>query len=219
LRAVLWDMDGTILDSEKLWDVAVHELAEHLGATMTPPLRRSLIGSSAANTLRTLFEAWSLEPTLEALREVQEWLDRRVVQLYAAPIPWRPGAKDALGMVRAAGLATALITNTKRLLTEYGLDAIGREYFDASVCGDEVPHGKPAPDVYVRGARLLGVDPAECVVIEDSPTGAAAAQAAGCALIVVPCEVPVPSSPGRVFRDSLEGLSVADLELVLRARA
>lgn len=196
--------------------MALGELAERLGRELTPALRQSLIGSSAHSTLHILYEAWSLEPTPAALAETQEWLDRRVVALYAAPIPWRPGAKDALGMVRAAGLRTALITNTKRLLTEYGLDAIGREYFDASVCGDEVPHGKPAPDVYLRGAQLLGVDPAECVAIEDSPTGAAAAQAAGCALIVVPCEVPVPPAPGRVFRDSLTGLAVADLERALR---
>lgn len=134
------------------------------------------------------------------------------------PIPWRPGAKDALNLVRDAGLACALVTNTKRSLTEFGLDTLGRDYFDISVCGDEVPEGKPAPDPYLRAASLLGVDPAHCVAVEDSPTGSAAAAAAGCALIVVPCEIPVPPAPGRVHRDSLVGLTVAHLEEALFAR-
>jgi HAD superfamily hydrolase (TIGR01509 family) len=216
--AVLWDMDGTILDSEKLWDVALGDLAVHLDRPLTAELRGSLIGGSAADTLAALFAAWRLEPTGANRAYVQGWLDRRVIELYAEPIPWRPGAKDALGLVRQAGLATALVTNTKRTLTEYGLDAIGREYFDASVCGDEVDRGKPAPEGYLRAARLLGVDPARCVAIEDSPTGAAAAQAAGCALIVVPCEIPVPTRPGRVFRTTLEGLTLDDLAAALAAR-
>jgi HAD superfamily hydrolase (TIGR01509 family) len=211
-------MDGTILDSEKLWDIALSDLAAHLSRSLSGSLRRSLIGGSAANTMRTLFRAWDLEPSPTRTAEVQRWLDRRVVQLYAEPIPWRPGAKDALGLVRAGGLATALVTNTKRSLTEYGLEAIGREYFDLSVCGDEVAQGKPKPDVYLRAVELLGFAPNECVAIEDSPTGAAAAQAAGCGVVVVPCEIAVPPAPGRVFRATLEGLSLTDLRSALPAQ-
>ncbi|MBF6417016.1 HAD-IA family hydrolase, partial [Nocardia cyriacigeorgica] len=89
---------------------------------------------------------------------------------------------------------------------------------DASVCGDEVPHGKPEPDVYLRAAELLGLDPKTCVAVEDSPTGVAAAEAAGCAVLVVPCEIAVPEAPIRTQRDSLVALTMADLGAVLDTR-
>ncbi|BDT87784.1 HAD family hydrolase [Nocardia cyriacigeorgica] len=215
---VLWDMDGTLLDSEKLWDVAVRDLAVELGSRMTDELRRSLIGASGPNALRIVFTGLGLDPEPAAMRAAGEFLERRVTELMAEPIPWRPGAKDALAMVRAAGVPSALVTNTKRSLAEFGLDTLGREYFDASVCGDEVPHGKPEPDVYLRAAELLGLDPETCVAVEDSPTGVAAAEAAGCAVLVVPCEIAVPEAPTRTQRDSLVALSMADLREVLNTR-
>ncbi|MER7448686.1 HAD family phosphatase [Nocardia beijingensis] len=218
LAGVLWDMDGTLLDSEKLWDVAVRELAREHGHEMTDAIRHALIGASGPNALRIMFTGLGIEPTPDSLRAAGEFLERRVTELMTGPIPWRPGAKDALAMVRAAGLSSALVTNTKRSLTEFGLDTLGRDFFDVSVCGDEVAHGKPEPDVYLRAAELLGLDPEQCVAVEDSPTGARAAQAAGCAVLVVPCEIPVPDAPRRVFRDSLIGLTVADLEHALRVR-
>ncbi|MFE1592537.1 HAD family hydrolase [Nocardia sp. NPDC058705] len=216
--AVLWDMDGTLLDSEKLWDIAVRELAREHGRELTDEVRHALIGASGPNALRMLFDGIGLVPTPAMIAEAGEFLERRVTELMLGPIPWRPGAKDALAMVRSAGLKCALVTNTKRSLTEYGLDTLGRDYFDTSVCGDEVPHGKPDPAIYRRAADLLGVDPNECVAIEDSPTGSLAAQGAGCGLIVIPCEIAVPEAPGRVFRESLIGLSVHDLQAALDAR-
>nr|WP_280478832.1 HAD family phosphatase [Nocardia cyriacigeorgica] len=211
-------MDGTLLDSEKLWDVAVRDLAVELGSRMTDELRRSLIGASGPNALRIVFTGLGLDPEPAAMRAAGEFLERRVTELMAEPIPWRPGAKDALAMVRAAGVPSALVTNTKRSLAEFGLDTLGREYFDASVCGDEVPHGKPEPDVYLRAAELLGLDPETCVAVEDSPTGVAAAEAAGCAVLVVPCEIAVPEAPTRTQRDSLVALTMADLREVLNTR-
>lgn len=216
LAAVLWDMDGTLLDSEKLWDIAVRELAVELGTEMTDEVRHALVGASGPNALRILFDGLGVDPTTEALREAADFLERRVGDLMTGPIPWRPGAADALALVRAAGLPSALVTNTIRSLTEFGLDTLGRHHFDVSVCGDEVEEGKPAPDPYLRAAELLGVDPRHCVAVEDSPTGARAATAAGCAVIVVPCEVPVPDGPGRVLRESLIGLTVDHLHQALR---
>ncbi|MEU7765711.1 HAD family phosphatase [Nocardia sp. NPDC049190] len=218
LGGVLWDMDGTLLDSEKLWDIALRELAREHGREMTDALRHALIGASGPDALRIIFTGLGLEPTGDALRAARMFLDRRVAELMTGPIPWRPGAKDALAMVRAAGLPSALVTNTKRSLTEFGLDTLGRDFFDVSVCGDEVAHGKPKPDVYLRAAELLGLDPRHCVAVEDSPTGASAAEAAGCTVVVVPCEIPVPDAPGRVFRDSLVGLTVDYLDSALLVR-
>lgn len=216
--AVLWDMDGTLLDSEKLWDIAVRELAREHGSELTDEIRHALIGASGPNALRMLFAGIGVEATPQVIGEAGEFLERRVTELMLGPIPWRPGAKDALAMARAEGLRCALVTNTKRSLTEYGLDTLGRDFFDTSVCSDEVPHGKPDPASYRKAADLLGLDPLDCVAIEDSPTGALAAQGAGCGLIVIPCEIAVPEAPGRVFRESLVGLSVVDLGAALAAR-
>ncbi|MFE3756186.1 HAD family hydrolase [Nocardia tengchongensis] len=219
LDAVLWDMDGTLLDSEKLWDMALRELAGQYGRELTDAVRHALIGASGPNAFRILFDGLGIEHTLEAVEEAAEWMEARVIELFQGPVPWRPGARETLDLVRAAGVPMALVTNTKRSLAEYGLDTIGREYFGATVCADEVPHGKPAPDVYLRAAELLGVAPGHAVAIEDSPTGSIAAQAAGCALLVVPCEVPVPDAPGRTFRDSLVGLELTHLEDLVRVHA
>ncbi|KAA0023718.1 HAD family phosphatase [Antrihabitans cavernicola] len=209
-------MDGTLLDSEKLWDVAVYELAEHLGGEMTTAIRHSLIGSSGPNALKIIFEAFDLQPYPAALDDAGRWLEKRVTELFENGIPWRPGAKDALAMVRDSGLSTALVTNTKRSLTEYGLDTIGREYFDVTVCGDEVDNGKPAADPYLRAVRLLGLAAQACLAIEDSPTGTLSAEAAGCSVLIVPCEIAVPDGPGRAFRESLVGLELAHLHEAMR---
>ncbi|MEV6067115.1 HAD family phosphatase [Nocardia sp. NPDC052001] len=211
LDAVLWDMDGTLLDSEKLWDIAVRELAGELGHEMNDAMRHALIGASGPNALRIMFSGLGVAATPEALAEADAWIERRIIELFRDPVPWRPGAQDVLGALHAAGIPMALVTNTKRALTEYGLDTLGRHHFAATVCADEVPHGKPSPDVYLRAAELLGVAPEHTVAIEDSPTGAEAAALAGCTVLVIPCEIAVPAAPGRTFRDSLVGLTQADL--------
>ncbi|MFC4604539.1 HAD family hydrolase [Rhodococcus kronopolitis] len=216
LEGVLWDMDGTLLDSEKIWDVAMHGLAAELGGVMTPQTRQSIIGASGPDALATVFAALALDPTPAALAEADAWMNARVAELFTRGIPWRPGALDALRAVRASGLRTALVTNTDRELAEQALDTLGREHFDVTVCGDEVPHGKPQPDPYLRAAALLGLDPAQCLAVEDSPTGAAAAVAAGCAVLVVPCEVAVPTGPRRVHRTTLEGMGESMLASVWR---
>lgn len=212
---VLWDMDGTLLDSEKLWNVAVRELAVELGREMTDEVRHSLIGASGPNALHLMFTALGVEPEPPTLREAGEFLERRMTELMGEAIPWRPGAVDALAMVRAAGLPNGLVTNTKRTLTELALNTLGRHNFDVSVCGDEVDHGKPSPGVYMRAAHLLGLAPSQCVAVEDSPTGVTAAITAGCAVLAVPCEIAVPAELGCSLRENLTGLTLADLERVL----
>jgi len=212
--AVLWDMDGTLVDSEKLWDISLADLAHHLGGELSAPTRVAMVGSSLWRTLDMMFDEVGLEHERGALEHAARWLTRRTEELFRAGLPWRPGALEALRMVRATGLATALVTSTERELVEVALDSIGREFFDLTVCGDEVPATKPAPDPYLIAAAKLGVTPGECVAIEDSPTGAAAATAAGCPVLVVPSEVPVPEGPGRVQRESLVGLTELDLREV-----
>ncbi len=209
--AVLWDMDGTLVDSEKVWTVALVEVSRDLRRELSAAARAAIVGSSVPRTLRILFDDLELPHEPDVMRGAGERIVSRTAELFAGGLEWRPGALDALRMVRAAGWPTALVTNTGRDLTERALHTIGREHFDVSVCGDEVPSGKPDPDPYLRAAELLGVDPDACLAVEDSPTGALAAERAGAAVLVVPCDVPVPGGPGRVLRPSLAGLTAADL--------
>jgi HAD superfamily hydrolase (TIGR01509 family) len=209
--AVLFDMDGTLVDSEKVWTVALVEVSRDLRRELSPVARAAIVGSSLPRTLRILFDDLELPHDPDVMTAAGRRIVGRTAELFAAGLEWRPGALDALRTVRAAGWPTALVTNTGRALTERALDTIGREHFDATVCGDEVRRGKPDPDPYLRAAALLGVDAGECLAVEDSPTGAVAAERAGAAVLVVPCDVPVPGGPGRVLRASLAGLTAADV--------
>lgn len=198
-------MDGTLVDSEKVWTVSLHDTARWLGGRLSQEARDSLIGSNMAGTLEVIFADLALPDDPARMAEAEKFLVDRTGELFAAGLEWRPGALAALRMVRAAGWPTALVTNTERALTELSLDSIGREHFDVTVCGDEVARGKPEPDPYLRAAELLGVDATDCLAVEDSPTGALAAERSGAAVLVVPCDVPVPAGPGRVLRPSLVG--------------
>ena len=214
MRAVLWDMDGTLVDSEKLWDVSMHELYARLGGVLTPEVRESTVGGSAGSVMATVYSDLGLEPDPVAMAESADWLHDRTGELFEAGLPWRPGARELLDALHGAGVPMALVTNTRRVLTENALKSIGKHYFSVSVCGDEVENAKPAPDLYVRASELLGFTPAECLAVEDSVTGTTAAEAAGCPVLVVPNDVAVPRSPRRRHIESLRGTTVADLRAV-----
>jgi HAD superfamily hydrolase (TIGR01509 family) len=215
--AVLWDLDGTLLDSEKLWDIPLYELTEKLGGELSLATRRAMVGTNVKRTLDLIYAEVGLgAPGPAQLAEDAAWLDRRMAELFGASLPWRPGAQEALATVRAAGFPMALVTSTERGLTEIALDTVGRDLFDITVCGDEVDGlNKPHPEPYRLAARRLGVAPTSCVAIEDSPTGTESAVGAGCTVLVVPCDVPVEPGERRVFRDSLEGLRVDDLTALM----
>jgi HAD superfamily hydrolase (TIGR01509 family) len=215
--AVLWDMDGTLIDSEKLWDIPLYELAERLGGRLSLTARQAMVGTNVPTTLDLLFADIGRTPDDDQRAEAARWIDKRMAELYAADVPWQLGAVGALATVRATGLPMALVTSTERPLTELALDTLGRHNFDVTICGDEVNgRTKPHPEPYLKAARLLGVDPTRCVAIEDSPSGTASATAAGCTVLVIPSEVEVPPGPRRIFRDSLVGLTLSDLPVAFR---
>jgi HAD superfamily hydrolase (TIGR01509 family) len=209
VRAVLWDMDGTLVDSEKLWDISMHALYERLGGVLTPQVRAATVGGSTESVMRTVFADLGLEPDAAEMGRAADWLLDYTAELFDRGLPWCDGARELLEALYAQRIPMALVTNTRRALTDRALNSIGRHYFSATVCGDEVAHGKPAPDPYQRAAALLGEPPGRCLAIEDSITGAASAEGAGCPVLVVPNDVEVPGGP---FRRHIAALTNVDVD-------
>jgi HAD superfamily hydrolase (TIGR01509 family) len=216
MKAVLFDMDGTLVDSEKLWDVSMRELYARFGGVMTPEVRGATVGGSAESVIKLVFADLGLPPDPQEMADVADWLHEITGDLFDAGLPWCDGARELLEELAAADVPMALVTNTRRALTERALNSIGRHYFTVSVCGDEVPSGKPAPDPYRQAAALLGLDPAHCLAIEDSVTGAASAEGAGCPVLVVPNDVEVPAGPRRRHARTLAEIDLDGLRRVYR---
>jgi HAD superfamily hydrolase (TIGR01509 family) len=216
MKAVLFDMDGTLVDSEKLWDVSMRELYARFGGVMTPEVRGATVGGSAESVIKLVFADLGLPPDPQEMADVADWLHEITGELFDAGLPWCDGARELLEELAAADVPMALVTNTRRALTERALNSIGRHYFTVSVCGDEVPSGKPAPDPYRQAAALLGLDPAHCLAIEDSVTGAASAEGAGCPVLVVPNDVEVPAGPRRRHARTLAEIDLDGLRRVYR---
>lgn len=214
MRAVLWDMDGTLVDSEKLWDVAMHALYDRLGGTLTASVRAATVGGSAEGVMRIVFDDLGLDPDPAVMAATADWLHDYTGDLFEQGLQWCDGARELLEALANDGVPMALVTNTRRLLTERALNTIGRRYFSAVVCGDEVTSGKPAPDPYELAAELLGEAPDDCLAIEDSVTGTASAESAGCPVLVVPNDVDVPRGPRRRHVASLVGLDVDGLRAI-----
>jgi HAD superfamily hydrolase (TIGR01509 family) len=193
MQAVLFDMDGTLVDSEKIWEVGLNELAAHHGRPLSTKARRDMVGTNMTDSMRILHEDLGLPITRPAMDESVGWLEGRVKELFRGGVPWRPGARQLLAALRAEGVPLALVTATHRHLVDVALLTIGADNFDAVVAGDEVDETKPHPMPYLTAARLLGAEAGNCVAVEDSPNGLRSARAAGCAVLAVPCEVDLDS--------------------------
>ena len=212
LQAVLWDMDGTLVDTEPLWIASEYELAERHGATWSEEHALNLVGWDLLESGRYIRDHMSLDMPAEAVVELM--LDR-VVDGVRSGVEFRPGAVELLAEQRRAGIPAALVTMSYRRLAEAVVEALPAGTFDAVVVGDEVTNGKPHPEPYLTAASLVGADPTRCVAIEDSTSGAASAQAAGCHVLAVPNHVPVPPAPGRTLSRTLQGLGLADVAALL----
>jgi HAD superfamily hydrolase (TIGR01509 family) len=212
---VFWDMDGTLVDTEPYWLTAETALVESYGGTWSADDGLQLVGSSLERSAIIL----QARGVALGVDELVETLTDRVLEQIAEEVPWRPGARELLSELREAGVPTALVTMSIGRMAGHVAGALGFTGFDAIVSGDQVASGKPDPDCYLLAAKLLGVDPARGVVIEDSEYGVAAGVAAGMATIAVPLHVPLPASPAYTLWGSLEGRTIADLAAVLDSHA
>jgi HAD superfamily hydrolase (TIGR01509 family) len=189
--AVLFDMDGLLIDSEPLWTVAENEIAGEMGGTFTPTIKAAMIGQALPVAVPLLLAGLGTPAARSAdPDDVARRLLARMAELFADHLPLQPGALELVDAVRAAGVATALVSSSYRLLVDSALVVLGTERFTVTVAGDEVSATKPAPEPYLAAAARLAVHPERCVVLEDSAAGMRSALAAGCACLLVPTFAP-----------------------------
>jgi len=206
--AVLWDMDGTLVDTEPYWTVAELELAERYGGTWTTEQSLEVIGFDLMDAAVHIRAGMGIDVPPEAI--VEEMLDSVIAQVETS-VPWRPGARELLASLDAAGVPCALVTMSWARFVKPILEELPDGTFAVVVTGDTVDRGKPHPEPYLTAARRLDVLAAGCLAIEDSDTGATSAAAAGCTVLCAPLHVTVPPGPGRILVDGLTGLDAASL--------
>ena len=209
-KAVLFDMDGTLVDTEPYWIATEYDLAEKYGGTWSTEHALELVGNDLIESGRYIREHMGID--LEPAEIVEQLLDG-VVARVEREVPWRPGAVELLTELRREGIPCALVTMSYQRFVAPILARLPEGTFTAVITGDAVTRGKPHPEPYLKAAAELGLAPGDCLAIEDSNTGARSAEAAGCTVLVVPNHVPVLAGERRIFRDSLVGLAVADLRL------
>ncbi len=213
--AVLWDFDGTLLDTEPLWMASEKRVMASYGATWTTEQAMQVVGMPQdVNTDLMLGE---IEAQLGVRPDVSDddfWADvcaGVTNALHDADLPWRPGARELLAELHGLGVPMALVSASPRDLLMAAVDRITPGVFSSVVAGPDLERSKPAPDCYLRAASDLDVDIYDCVVIEDSAPGVAAGRASGAVVLAVPCAKPLPADAGQVNLDSLDGITAADL--------
>ncbi|HEX7202829.1 MAG TPA: HAD family phosphatase [Arthrobacter sp.] len=219
LKAVLWDMDGTIVDTEPYWIAAERALVEAHGGTWSHEQAMQLVGQSLTFSAGLLQQAGvGLE-----IRQIIDTLTAAVINSVQQQVPWRPGARELLEDLHLAGVRCALVTMSEGPLARQVVASLPRPYFEILVTGDTVSQGKPHPEAYLAAVeRLRETDPdldiEHCVALEDSAPGVAAAVASGVATVAIPHIVPLPHDGRYTLWDSLAGRTVADLESLLADR-
>ncbi|HYF73265.1 MAG TPA: HAD family phosphatase [Nocardioides sp.] len=206
--AVLWDMDGTLVDTEPYWVQSEYALAERYGGRWSDADALNLLGNDLVSSAHYIREHMGIDVDPEQI--VEELLDG-VVARVELDVPWRPGAVDQLARLRAAGVPCGLVTSSYERFVAPILSRLPAETFRVVVTGDRVEQAKPHPEPYLTAAAALGLTPEACLAVEDSNTGAKSAEAAGCLVLVVENHVPVLPSTRRVFADTLEGLDLAEV--------
>ncbi|MDQ0682742.1 MULTISPECIES: HAD family phosphatase [Streptomyces] len=208
LQAVLLDMDGTLVDTEGFWwDVEVEVFAA-LGHTLDDSWRHVVVGGPMSRSAGFLIEATGADVTVGELTVLlNEGFEDRITRA----LPLMPGAARLLAELTEHEVPTALVSASHRRIIDRVIASLGVEHFRLSVAGDEVAHTKPHPDPYLFAAAGLGVDPTRCAVVEDTATGVASAEAAGCLVVAVPSVAPIAPASRRTVVSSLEQVDLSFL--------
>ncbi|WP_327685095.1 HAD family hydrolase [Streptomyces sp. NBC_00467] len=212
LQAVLLDMDGTLVDTEGFWWDAEVEVFADLGHELDEAWRDVVVGGPMTRSAGYLIEATGADITMAELTVL---LNDRFEARIGRGVPLMPGAERLLAELAAQGVPTALVSASHRRIIDRVLASLGPKNFALSVAGDEVPRTKPHPDPYLLAARGLGAEPARCAVIEDTATGVASAEAAGCRVVAVPSVAPIAPAVGRVVVRSLEEVDLGFLRTLI----
>ncbi|WP_283136842.1 HAD family hydrolase [Rhizohabitans arisaemae] len=210
MEAVFFDMDGLLVDSERLWFEVESEVMERLGGDWSAHDQEQLVGGSMERTVAYMLARSG--NTRIAPEEVARLLDEGMLSRLHTQVPIMPGAKDLLVSLREEGVPRGLVTASQPKIMRAVLDGLDEALFDVTVCAGDVVRNKPHPDPYLTAARLLAVDPPRCTALEDSPNGVASAEAAGMTVVAVPSVVPIAPAPRRRVVSSLTEVDVAWLK-------
>lgn len=200
--AVLWDMDGTIIDTEPLWIRTELAMLDRYGITMVPEVEHALIGSGLTAAAE-MFQQLGVPLTVDEI--LAEWSAGVISGIRETEPVWMPGAIEMLTALRAADVPNVLVTMSLRSIVDAVFELLPDGLFAASIAGDEVAHEKPHPDPYIRGAALVGAVAPDCVAFEDSPTGIRSAAASGAVTVGIPNHVPLESAPAHELWETLAG--------------
>jgi HAD superfamily hydrolase (TIGR01509 family) len=212
--AVLWDMDGTLVDTEPYWIEEETILVREFGGTWTEQDAHNLVGNELLTSANYIRDVGGVPLPAE---EIIDRLLDRVIARVQEHMPWRPGARELLAELNALEVPCALVTMSYQSLAQAVVATLPAGSFRTVVAGDDVTHGKPHPEPYLLAASRLGVSPLRCVAIEDSLTGVTSAQAAGVPVLAVEHLVPIPPAAGRTVVTTLKGWTSADLGLLIDA--
>ncbi|MBP6684023.1 MAG: HAD-IA family hydrolase [Leucobacter sp.] len=204
--AALWDMDGTIIDSEPMWIRAEIAMLSRYGLSFPEGLETQLVGLGLTAAAKH-FQEMGVPLSVDEI--IGEWTEALIVGLATERPRWMPGALELLAEFRKRGVPNVLVTMSVRRIADAVVALLPEGTFAAIIAGDEVEHEKPHPDPYLRGAAAAGVAARDCIAFEDSRPGAEAAMAAGCVVIATPGLVPLEDAAAHEVRESLTGLTVS----------